>query len=248
MADETITAAASRSEAIRQIAQTLIERRKARGLTLDKISQTLKIRLPYLEALEKGDWDNILGEVYVRGFIKRYAIYLGIDAERLLAPYVNLNPSAEDSSKAPVKKQGVASDFSKNQIVWVGVGGLLLIGFFNLIRQEKNAPLKTPTAPAVVHSTQAVAAVAPVKVETPKPVLAAHRIEVFAPFSLWLRVNAQDRNFEGFIPEGATWTWKASGQFTIRMGHTQGVALLFDGQPVALADNQKKIVLPANEN
>src|SRR5687768_403805 len=85
----TPAAPQSRAELIRHVAKTLEERRKLRGLTIEKVSQTLKIRLPYLQAMEKGEWDQLPGEVYVRGFMKRYATFLGLDPEKLMAPYIS---------------------------------------------------------------------------------------------------------------------------------------------------------------
>jgi hypothetical protein len=80
--------------------------------------------------------------------------------------------------------------------------------------------------------------------EAPKVVLEKHKLDVYTPEQLWLRVKSSDRTFEGFIPEGATWTFSGEGQFDIRMGHSHNIALMFDGQNVALKDDQKKVLLP----
>jgi len=48
------------------------------GKTLEEISNSLKIRKQYLIALEDEDYDVIPGKVYVQGYLRLYANYLGI--------------------------------------------------------------------------------------------------------------------------------------------------------------------------
>ena len=62
-----------------EIGQSLREAREAKGLTLDDVEQEIRIRSNYLEALENEDYDRLPGEVYVRGFLRNYARFLGVD-------------------------------------------------------------------------------------------------------------------------------------------------------------------------
>ena len=51
------------------------------GKTIEEISHILKIRKQYLIALEEGDYDVIPGRVYIQGYLKLYANYLGISLD-----------------------------------------------------------------------------------------------------------------------------------------------------------------------
>ncbi|NWF71233.1 MAG: DUF4115 domain-containing protein [Chloroflexi bacterium] len=66
----------------------LRESREARELTLDDAEQNLRIRRRILEQFEVGDF-NVSGAspVQVRGFIRNYARYLGLDEERVVLFY-----------------------------------------------------------------------------------------------------------------------------------------------------------------
>jgi cytoskeleton protein RodZ len=55
--------------------------REARDLSLSDVSAELHIRSLYLQAIEQEDWSSIGAAVYVRGFIRAYARFLGLDAE-----------------------------------------------------------------------------------------------------------------------------------------------------------------------
>lgn len=247
---ETPPAPHSKSEIIREISKILVDRRTARSLSLEKVSQNIKIRLPYLQAIEKGEWTELPGEVYVRGFIRRYAQSLGIDGDKLIAPYIGLTemPTEKKSGPAPIK----TTEFGKTQLIWGFLGVLFIIGFLKVIKQDRTTPVKPASAsqeaaPRSLGEGGATAgrpdAVA--KSVAPQVPLESHLISVYSPLPLWLRVTANDKNFEGFIPQASTWTWKGEGVFTVRLGHTKEVAIIFDGKPVPLVDDQKKVILPA---
>jgi cytoskeletal protein RodZ len=55
--------------------------REAKGVDLYRVERDTKIRSKYLAALENGDYGDLPGEVYTRGFIRNYASYLGIDPD-----------------------------------------------------------------------------------------------------------------------------------------------------------------------
>lgn len=71
--------------------QELREAREARGIKLETIEEETKIRRKYLIALESGKWDEIPGEVYVKGFLRTYANYLGLDGAALVNRYKELS-------------------------------------------------------------------------------------------------------------------------------------------------------------
>ena len=61
--------------------------RENRSIALGDVSRTTKIPVRSLERLEKGEYEALPGEVFVRGFIKSYARCLGIDDEGVLLIY-----------------------------------------------------------------------------------------------------------------------------------------------------------------
>ncbi|MBI5671605.1 MAG: DUF4115 domain-containing protein [Chloroflexi bacterium] len=66
----------------------LRETREARELTLDDAEQSLRIRRRILESFELGDFTvRDASAVQIRGFIRNYARYLGLDEDRVVAHY-----------------------------------------------------------------------------------------------------------------------------------------------------------------
>lgn len=236
-----VVPAQTREEIIQAVAKTLIARREERDLTLEKVSQVIKIRLFYLQAIEKGKWEDLPGEVYIRGFIKRYAGFLGLDGESLLATYIGAQAPLGNETN-PTAKPPENADVNRMQFLWIGLVCIFVVVFIKLIQKERTAPLNStaPVAPVVLTSSTTINAVVP----TSQVVLEKHSIEVFSPYPLWLRVAASDKTFEGFIPQASSWSWKGTGTFSIRLGHAKQVSMLFDGKRVTLTEDQRAITLP----
>lgn len=235
-------ASPSRSEIIKQISQTLGERRQLRGLTYEKVSQALKIRIFFLKALEHGEWDQLPAEVYLRGFIRRYAQYLGLDSEKLLAPYIQATDSPSALSK-PITSMTAINVLSKTGWIWLGIVVIVFLVLVRFIRME-SSPQPKPRESIPMKAI-------PTETKPKEPSLGMissdpnqHRLEMYSVYPLWMRVTSKDKAFEGFISQGTTWTWKGEGNFSIRLGHTREVTMVFDGHPVFLQENQKKIDLP----
>jgi len=70
-----------------ELGQWLREARQARGLSLEKAEVETRIRLKFLSALEEGNYEELPAEVYARGFVRNYALYLGLDPIEALEKY-----------------------------------------------------------------------------------------------------------------------------------------------------------------
>lgn len=66
-----------------QIGAILTRRRREKGLSLRDVEQATKIRTRYLEGLEREDYSGLPDPIYVQGFLKTYANFLGLDGEQL---------------------------------------------------------------------------------------------------------------------------------------------------------------------
>src|SRR5207248_1278222 len=69
------------------IGSTLRKARLLRGKTIAEASRETLIRADYLQALERERFEALLGDVYVRGFLRSYSTYLGLDPDGVLRLY-----------------------------------------------------------------------------------------------------------------------------------------------------------------
>jgi cytoskeleton protein RodZ len=112
-----------------QVGAGLRSVRERLGWKLPDMAEGLRIRLPYLEAIERGDLSALPGPAYQTGFIRTYAQSLGLDPEEILRRFRDAGsmgelPPAELKFLAPVPDRGVPT----GAIALLGVV-LLLAGY-----------------------------------------------------------------------------------------------------------------------
>ena len=66
------------------LGETFRQRREERHISIKEAENATSIRTNYLEAIEKGDFHQLISSVYAQGFVKQYAIFLGLDGEDIV--------------------------------------------------------------------------------------------------------------------------------------------------------------------
>ena len=83
------------------IGQKLEDARNRKGISIREASESTKIRGDFLTSFEAGKFDIGLPDVYLRGFIRAYARFLGIDPESAVA---DLSLEIDSGKNKSVKK------------------------------------------------------------------------------------------------------------------------------------------------
>lgn len=118
------------------IGERLQHTREAQGMTLQEVSHATNIKEDYLRAIEQSNFDYIPGVVFVKGFIRTYGIYLGLDGAALVEEYkreyVHKTPQPEVRSAVvetppPVQKVPAYSRASVRQRITVMAGIILFL-------------------------------------------------------------------------------------------------------------------------
>jgi len=71
------------------IGQYLRRHREDRAMSVEEVSRATRIPVPSLELLEHDHFDDLPGEVFVRGFLKAYARAVSIPVNDVLARYTS---------------------------------------------------------------------------------------------------------------------------------------------------------------
>jgi cytoskeletal protein RodZ len=75
------------SDRSHKLGEVLRAAREAKGVDLPRVERDTKIRARYLSALERGEYRELPGPVYTKGFLRNYGLYLGLDPEYLVDLY-----------------------------------------------------------------------------------------------------------------------------------------------------------------
>ncbi len=118
--------------------------RKLRGEThvpLSEVARSTRIRVRYLEYLENGEYEKLPADVYVRGFLRNYARFLGVDEGILMKLYEQeRNIQKNLGNTAPVKNNTfnlpISSFVITSRTVMVAVIAVFTIAVFGYLYQE----------------------------------------------------------------------------------------------------------------
>ena len=135
--------------------------RELRGVPLEEISRITKIHIRFLEALEDNRFDELPGEVFIKGYIRSYANIIGSDVDEMLNSYeesignklIEKDPNSESTNT--VKKY--------LGFVLAGLSILALLFFTNFLILDKNIPTTK-----IVKPSSSISGAAPKKETIPK--------------------------------------------------------------------------------
>lgn len=226
--------------------------REARGLTLSDVAEHLHIRSVYLAAIESENFASIGAPVYVRGFIRTYARFLGMDAEAAVQQFSEMVPGEFPKATASVAASSALMGSSRNErggpSVFVVAGILLaaaLLGFvgYEYYQYQSGShlgavavPLASPSAAEATElpQTEATAQPALSNPASPIPVSAAGAAPDGITFHLtqraWLRIVVDGKNeMTGIFPAG-TYRQFTGAKASVRTGNAGGVDVTVGGK------------------
>jgi len=101
------------------IGARLKHERELRGMSVEEIARATRIPLASVERLEADRFDDLPGEVFVRGFLRGYARAISVDPDEILAlygaarrvPYVAPVPVSTNPVRREGRRVGVAIAF-----------------------------------------------------------------------------------------------------------------------------------------
>jgi cytoskeleton protein RodZ len=213
--------------------------REARGLTLSDVAEQIHIRSVYLNAIENEDWKAIGAPVYVRGFIRTYARFLGVDGEDAVARF---NAAAPPERPVHTAAIDYTDDRERSGPSWLAVlGGLvaLLLVAFVIYEYWQYAKGGTPSRPVGAASAAPQPAAATPGSQSPVPSAAPsaspgaavhHQLAIRLTQRSWIRVTVDGATkIEGIFPAGTARTFTGSAA-DVRAGNAGGVLVTVDGR------------------
>jgi len=115
--------------------------RSAGRITLFEVSRETKIPVKYLEMIEEGKYESLPPDVYVKGFLRGYAEFLGADPKKMINLYqrerdIKSNLNGDDKKIAPIRMSNPVRFVITPRIVIASVVALVVLGgVFYIYRQ-----------------------------------------------------------------------------------------------------------------
>ncbi|MDZ8080426.1 MAG: helix-turn-helix domain-containing protein [Nostoc sp. DcaGUA01] len=148
--------AQQRIDSLRQIGQQLQKTRQSKGLSLYHIHFYTHIRMELIEALENGNWQELPDDIFVRGFIRRYGDFLGLNGVTLAASLPVQAAIPVTQSLSYQSKKGMALEIRPPHL-YVGYTALLAgaMGGLALMSQQQantNISIEQDNSSSVLQS------------------------------------------------------------------------------------------------
>ncbi|HLB45244.1 MAG TPA: helix-turn-helix domain-containing protein [Candidatus Limnocylindrales bacterium] len=122
------------------VGETLQLARERKGVDLYRAERDTKIRLRYLSALEDGDYDELPAPVYTKGFLRNYAIYLGLEPDDILDRWRDEMEQQRTATRVavipppmPIVEPGGRRLHITPSMIVAGLVGLVVIAFVGYI-------------------------------------------------------------------------------------------------------------------
>ncbi len=234
-------------------------------ISIESLSAETRIRVEVLKRLEAEDHENMPDEVFVRGFIRSYALAVGADVTEALERYrASLGLRGTDSHRPKAQAR-------RPNRFWLGlaaaVGAILLVAGltlflyarFNAAPQQPaaNEKVRAPEQPSVPAGQPAVkalgvpgsASVPPPEPPEP-PVEPApqtdqqqYLLEIRAIEETWLKIIVDDQNAQEMtLQPNEVKQIQATSLFNLLIGNAGGVELKLDGASVEVSGRSGQVV------
>ena len=255
------------NQATQELGALLKSKRTEKNIAIGEVAERLKFSAKQIESLESGDYKGLPEPIFVKGFIKTYARFLGLDTDQITALLNEAFPSQVTAiASAPISESQNGLNFqdqkkSKSFPKWLPllVVAAAVVGAVYLWQsksseqtrqQEKStlevgdvAPPQLATDNVQVVPMNASAASASASVNASAPMVASAvasgGIQIKVRYRSNLIVTDADGTplHSGIVASNSSHEFKGKAPYQVRIGYATGSEISFNGQPVDIKNH-----------
>ena len=249
------------------IGDLLRRERERQNLSIKDIEKATSIRALYIDAIEKGEYKTLPGEVYAKGFVRNYANYLELNANEIvnafneeMHPQEELQESAGSSSVEEARQEQSAERNSeeyrgpkitslesypmekkshgvRNALMVAAV--VFVVAFAALIAFGGD---EEPSAPAPRAKTQTQQGQKQTEA-APKPAVDGVEVKLSFTDRCWTEVIVDGKTeFEGMAEKGKVLTLKGKDKVRITAGNAGALHYSLNGKDMGAIGQKGEVV------
>lgn len=245
------------TEELKNFGEELKDAREKAEITLQHITSKTRIDIKFLKAIEEGNF-GILPEVYVRAFIKEYAVHCGLEPKETLEKYdsvksgktavkettsVNDLKTSEEPEKIkkefsddiPQQQTKSTNNFNKNKILIsasaVVIFILIVISYFLFIKNsEPEFVVEKPFEEVLEEQRQRFSIDEKNIPETPVSTVDSLALSFKAVDTCWINITIDEKiDKEFMLYNNSSLLVKAAHKFDIIVGNAGGISIELNG-------------------
>jgi transcriptional regulator with XRE-family HTH domain len=231
------------------LGQELKKEREARNISIEEMATATKIVGRYLKALEEDRLGDMPGGFFIKGIIRTYVRYLGLDEEAVLARYEEagfLETPARNRGGAAGDIKFSLPDAKRNNriLVYAVIGAALIIILLALMflwRAHRPRPRTKPASQAAVVIPQAEPyspppaekpPAEPAQTEVKQEEQKGLAMDISFQAETWMQVFTDGKpKVTGLFPAGQEVRIEAEREIRIDVGNAGGLTFQLNGKP-----------------
>jgi len=229
--------------------------RLEKGLTLEEVHKKTKVHLNILKSIED---DSLAGlsPIYIRGFLKIYCKFLGVDPRDYISEY-SQSQKAQAKTESPAEKgqmraRSIFVPTLKNLISWIPrlrlktlaviavifVAGFILFKIGKAISSQKKPPLSSKAGSAASLTRKKTSQKIPKAL--PSGIIKVG-IRAKQKCNLTLKVDGRVA-FQGALRKGAHESWDAKERVEFSLNNAGAVSMQINGKDIGSIGRRKQAV------
>ncbi len=216
------------------LGQELTRERELRGISLKEIAEATKINLRFLRSLEEDQFDLLPGRFFVRGIIRSYAAYLGLEEHAILNLYQETIEQKDHPPEETAKEEG-GKDESGDRVKRIFSYSIMalfltavMVVFFVLIQQKEPEPASSPKTPVSAFVEDETP---PPPKSEPEPTRTGLRLDMTFHQETWIQVYADgELKLDAIRLPGENLQVTALESFRINTGNAGGFTYTLNGE------------------
>ncbi|MBI3326833.1 MAG: helix-turn-helix domain-containing protein [Nitrospinae bacterium] len=207
------------------LGEFLQRERQLRQISLDEVAESTKISRRHLEAIEEGRYGSLPGEAFVRGFIRSYVKYMGLDPEEAMLMYHGARPTRDVSVTHTVRTPPKRNLSPARPLLWFLLVGLVVMGvaLFSTVTLLKKS---SRFLPGFLFHTDVAA--------SPK-VAPPLMLSATADSDTWLFVTIDGKEQQDVLLRvGQSVQWRGNDRFMLSIGNARATRLKLNGRELTV--------------